>query len=71
MRYHKATPICKVEADFIAGPRVAPGCSQRDVIDLRIGTPDIASGNANLELAGQIIEVSIPGKLLVGLQNKR
>jgi hypothetical protein len=43
-------------ADFFA----APDGGQGDVVDLRIGAPDRAAGDGDLELARQIVELELP-----------
>src|SRR6202162_6249014 len=44
---------------------------EADIVNLRIGAPDVAASNADFELARQIVEISVAHEEPVGLQRKR
>src|SRR5580693_883150 len=45
--------------------------SEANIVNLRIGAPDAASRDGNLELARQVVELGIPCQHLVGFERER
>ena len=41
------------------------------IVDLRVSAPDVAAGDANLELAGEIIKIGVANERLCGFTDER
>ena len=58
------------EANFGIVPAAADR-SQANIVDLGIGAPDVASGDADFELARQVVEIAVAHEEAVGFQRQR
>src|SRR6202158_235015 len=59
------------ESDLIPVQALSRDRSKSDIIDLRIRAPRTATGDGNLKLARQIVELGIAAKLPIQLQRQR
>ena len=59
------------KANFVLPLERALHCGQTNVVDFRISAPHTASGDADLELAGEVVKLIVAGKELCGLVHQR
>ncbi len=59
------------KANFRLATNHTFGCSQPNIVDLRVGAPHAASRDGDLELARQVIELGIPRQHAIRFERQR
>ena len=67
----KSAAHAQSEANLRLSMNHALDRGQADIVDLRIGAPDAASRDGNLELARQVVELGIPRQHAIGFERER